>query len=277
MRDATLGDFLLPAGFARPALLAVLREGLVVGEAGRYAAGAVRDRRTTRRTPYASRGTFRGDPVILVPGFMAGDGTLSLMSRRLRQRGFRTYRSQIYANVGCTARAGEQLEARIEAIAGRRGGRVQIVGHSLGGMLARGLAGRRPDLISGIVTLGSPVLAPGAHHRSLTATVDLLTRLSRAGWPGLMSGDCVAGACARQSFLESQVALDPGVDFTSIYSRWDGIVDWRACLDPTATRVIEVRTSHVGMAIDPRVIDHVTAALTRPSTSVLEVDRGESA
>ncbi len=277
MSDGTLGDFLLPAGYARPALLALLREGLVVGEAGRYAAGVARSRRTTTRTPYASSGTFRGDPVILVPGFMAGDGSLSLMSRRLRQRGFRTYRAHIHANVGCTLRAAEELEARIEAIALRRGSRVQVVGHSLGGMLARGLAGRRPDLISGIVTMGSPVLAPGAHHRSLTATVQVLTRLSRAGWPGLMSGDCVAGECARQSFEESRLPLAPDLDFTSIYSKRDGIVDWRACLDPAASRTIQVRTSHVGMAVDPRVIDHVTTALTRPQVSVLEVDRGETA
>ena len=277
VRDSTLGDFLLPTGFARPALLAVLREGLVVGEAGRYVAGAARERRTTKRVPYATSGTFRGDPVILVPGFMAGDGSLSLMSRRLRQRGFRTYSAHIHANVGCTLRAAEELEARIEAIAHRRGTRVQIVGHSLGGMLARGLAGRRPDLISGIVTMGSPVLAPGAHHRSLTATVQVLTRLSRAGWPGLMSGDCVAGECARQSFDESRLPLDSGIDFTTIYSKWDGIVDWRACLDPAATRSIQVRTSHVGMAVDPRVIDHVTTALARPVVSALEVDRGETA
>ena len=274
--DTTLGDFLLPTGFARPALLAVLREGLVVGEAGRYAAGAARARRTGRRVPYASTGTYRGDPVILVPGFLAGDGTLSLMSRRLRQRGFRTYRSHIRANVGCTLRAAEELEARIEAIAHRRGSRVQVVGHSLGGMLARGLAGRRPDLISGIVTMGSPMLAPGAHHRSLTATVQLLTRLSQAGWPGLMSGDCVAGECARQSSEDSRLPVAPGLDFTAIYSRWDGIVDWRACIDPAA-KAVQVRTSHVGMAVDPRVIDHVTAALTRSAVSVLEVDRGETA
>jgi len=92
-----------------------------------------------------------------------------------------------------------------------------------------------------------------------------------------MSGDCVAGACARQSFEECRLPLRSEIDFTAIYSRWDGIVDWRACLDPAATRTIQVRTSHVGMAVDPRVIDHVTAALTRPVASVLEVDRGETA
>lgn len=281
MSDGTLGDFLRPEGFARPALLAVLREGLLVGEAGRYVVGAVAARRTVRRMPYAgttSRAeTYRGDPVVLVPGFLAGDGSLALMARSLRQQGFRTYRSQIHANVGCTLRAAEQLEARLEAIAARRGSRVQIVGHSLGGMLARGLAARRPDLVAGIVTMGSPMLAPGAHHRSLTASVAVLTRLSSAGWPGLMSADCVAGQCARQSFEESRLPLADDVANTSIYSKWDGIVDWRACIDPTA-EAVEVRTSHIGMAVDPRVIGHVARALwTAQEASVLEVDRGETA
>jgi triacylglycerol lipase len=52
------------------------------------------------------------------------------------------------------------------------------------------------------------------------------------------------------------------VGFTAIYSKRDGIVDWRACVDPAA-EAVEVRASHVGMAVDPRVIDHVLAALTR--------------
>jgi hypothetical protein len=52
-----------------------------------------------------------------------------------------------------------------------------------------------------------------------------------------------------------------GVDFTAIYSRRDGIVDWRACVDPLATPV-EVRSSHLGMAVDPSVVRAVRRALT---------------
>src|SRR3990170_986430 len=141
------------------------------------------------------------------------DATLSFMARALRQQGFRTYRSHMHANVGCTLNAAAQLETRLESIVIRRGSRVQIVGHSLGGMLARGLAVRRPDLVAGIVTMGSPVLAPAAHHASLARSVDVLVRLSRAGLPGLMSEDCVAGLCARESFEESQRPLPAGISF----------------------------------------------------------------
>jgi hypothetical protein len=143
-------------------------------------------------------------------------------------------------------------------------------------MLARGVAVRRPDLVSNVITMGSPMLAPGAHHVSLSASVDLLVRLSRAGVPGLMSEDCVRGDCARQSFGESRQPVPAGVGFTAIYSRRDGIVDWRACVDPSAVPV-EVAASHVGMAFDPRVIDVVSGALLRADVSAVEVDRGKSA
>ena len=276
--SSTLADFLLPAGFECPRSSAVLREGSAVLEAGRYAWRAAGGRRARRCTPYASRGGTRsGDPVLLVPGFLAGDGTLGWMSRALRAEGFRTYRSHIRANVACTLDAATALEARLESIAMRRGSRVQVVGHSLGGMLARGIAVRRPDLVSNVVTMGSPMLAPAAHHRSLATTLDIIVRLSRAGVPGLMSAECVGGACARQSFDESRRAMPAGVRFTAIYSRRDGIVDWRACIDPAAVPV-EVTASHLGMAFDPRVIDVVCGALLRADDlSAVEVDSGKSA
>ena len=278
---STLADFLLPQGFAVPHPAAVLRESSATTELGRYAWRAAADRRARRATPYASRtasrpGSRLADPVLLVPGFLAGDGTLALLARSLRAQGLRTYRSNIHSNVGCTRDAATQLEARLESIAMRRGRRVQVVGHSLGGMLARGVAVRRPDLVSNIVTMGSPMLAPGAHHVSLSASIEVLVRLSRAGLAGLMSADCVRGDCARESFGESRQPLPAAVGFTAIYSRRDGIVDWRACVDPAAVAV-EVSASHLGMAFDPRVIDVVAGALLRGDASVVEVDRGESA
>jgi pimeloyl-ACP methyl ester carboxylesterase len=273
----TLAAFLTPEGFSQPAVSAVLREGSAFSEAGRYAVHAFSTRGARRRTPYGSRPPRVSEPVLLVPGFLAGDSSLGPMSRSLRHQGFRTYRADIRANVGCTLAAAAQLEERLEEITQRRGSKVRIVGHSLGGMLARGVAARRPDLVAGIVTMGSPMLAPGAHHVSLARSVDLLVRLNRAGLRNLMAEDCVAGHCAQESFDQARAALPAEVEFTAIYSRRDGIVDWRACVDPVATAV-EVRCSHLGMAFDPAVIAAVSTAL-RPAVlpSVVEVDRGEIA
>ncbi len=260
--NSPLGSFLLPPGFNGPAGLAALaRESSTVVEATRLFRRSRTDRRTRAALPYAgSHKITAHDPVMLIPGFMAGDATLKAMSVFLRHQGFRTYRSQIHVNVGCTREQGDRLERRLEAIATRRGRKVTIVGHSLGGMLARGLASRRPDLVEGIVSMGSPVLAPGAVHRVLAWDAQMLSKLTRAGFGGMMGSDCFGGECARLSFEESQLPLHEDIAFTAIYSQRDGIVDWRACLDPAA-RHVEVRTSHCGMAVDPIVMDHVLGAL----------------
>jgi triacylglycerol lipase len=260
--NSPIGSFLLPPGFDGPSgVRALAREASTIAEGARLYGRARADRRARALLPYAgSHRVPAHDPVLLVPGFMAFDGTLKAMSAFLRHQGFRTYRSQIVLNVGCTREAADRLERRLESIAIKRNRKVTIVGHSLGGMLARGLAARRPDLIEGIVSMGSPVLAPGAIHKVLAWDAQILSKLTRAGLGGMMSADCFGGECARLSWEESHEELHPDVAFTAIYSKRDGIVDWRACLDPSAEQV-EVRTSHCGMAVDPIVMDHVLKAL----------------
>ncbi|GAA1917979.1 hypothetical protein GCM10009737_19260 [Nocardioides lentus] len=258
---AALASFLCPEGFAAPRVAALAREVRVVPEVGRAAVGSLAAVRGRRATPYAGCAPPRvATPVVLVPGFCAGDASLAWMARELRARGHRTHRSGIHANIGCTREGVDALERRVEAVAERRGSPVQLVGHSLGGMLSRGLAGRRPDLVAGLVTLGSPVQAPGAHHALLTLGVRTLTRLSSLGVPGLLAGDCVRGRCARRAFEEQTAPLAPGVVWTAVTSRRDGVVDWRACTHPSAVTV-EVTTSHCGMAVDPRVLAVVLEAL----------------
>jgi pimeloyl-ACP methyl ester carboxylesterase len=259
-----VADFLVPEGFAGPrGLRALAREASVVTEAVAYRRRAVATLAHHRATPYAERRDRHtvNDPVLLVPGFMAGDWTLALMSRHLRLLGFRTYRSGIVANIGCIDEGTQALERRLEHIAARRERKVTIVGHSLGGMMARGLAARRPDLVAGIVTMGSPIMAPGAAHTGLLAMVATLKRLEALGLH-VMGQDCTEGGCALRMWEESRLPLPEGFPFTAVYSPRDGIADWRACIDP-AGQAREVRTSHIGMALDPVVIDLVTETLAQ--------------
>jgi triacylglycerol lipase len=248
--------YLCPEGFRGPQGLAIFNEASVAMEATHLVARRLRDGVCARR-PEVDVDT---NPVLMVPGFMAGDYTLRALKRHLREQGHRTYCSQIRSNSSCLAETAERLESRLEAIAAKHSSPVTLIGHSLGGLLSRGLAARRPDLVGGVVTMGSPLLAPTAVHPLLLLDIQILLTLQRHGIGRFMSADCTSGECAQAMWQEAQLPISEELPFYSIYSRRDGIMDWRACLDPAAEH-IEVRSSHCGMALDPSTFDVVTDAL----------------
>ena len=201
-----------------------------------------------------------GRPVLLIPGFLAGDGSMATMTRWLRENGYRTGRAGIRANVGCSEENLARLETRLEALAAESGQRVAIVGQSRGGVFARVLAARRPDLVSGIVTLGSPTVRQLSAHPFVLAQILLVGALGTGKVPGMFRVSCLRGACCKR-FREDLLGEFPaGVGYTALYSKTDGVVDWRACLDPAATQV-EVRASHLGMGLNAEVYAEVGHAL----------------
>ena len=202
-----------------------------------------------------------GRPVLLVPGFMAGDGTLATMSKWLRANGYWTRRAGIRSNIGCSEKGCAVLEERLEALADRTGQRVAIVGQSRGGVLARAVAVRRPDLVSGIVTLGAPTVSMLRVHPFVLLQVGLVGALGTGRVPGLFSMSCLRGPCCAPFRADLAAAFPDDVRYTCLYSRSDGIVDWHACLDPGAGELVEVRASHCGMAVNRAVYENVAAAL----------------
>jgi triacylglycerol lipase len=201
-----------------------------------------------------------GMPVLLIPGFLAGDGSLGLMTQWLRRTGHHTRKAGMRANVGCSGAWAERLEDRLEELVEWQGRRAAIIGQSRGGSFAKVLARRRPDLVAGIVTLGSPQLQPLAVHPLVRLQVLAVGALGSLGAPGLFSRRCVDGDCCADFWDHSATPLRRGVGFVSIYSKSDGIVDWRSCLDPGAEHV-EVHSSHVGMAVNPDCYRAIASAL----------------
>jgi len=201
-----------------------------------------------------------GQPVMLLPGFLAGDNSLTLMTQWLRRTGHHTSKAGIRMNVNCSGAAVDCLEKRLERMAERHGRRVAIVGQSRGGQFAKALAVRRPELVSGIVTLGTPTYSPSSIHPLVRVQVFAVGVLGSLGTPGLFRRSCLSGDCCR-SFAEEVVAPFPeGVGYLSVYSRKDGIVDWRSCLDPDAEH-LEVAASHCGMSVNSRAYRAVADAL----------------
>jgi triacylglycerol lipase len=202
-----------------------------------------------------------GRPVLLVPGFLAGDRTLATLARWLRSNGYRTRRAGIRANVGCSEEACVRLEERLEALADATGERVAIIGQSRGGVLARALAVRRPDLVSGSVTLGAPSLAMLRVHPLVLLQVGVVGALGTGRVPGLFSLRCLRGACCNGFRTDLAASFPEEVRYVSVYSRSDGIVDWHACLDPAADEQAEVTASHCGMALNREAYEVLARAL----------------
>jgi pimeloyl-ACP methyl ester carboxylesterase len=203
----------------------------------------------------------RGRPVLLVPGFLAGDGSLSVMANWLRRAGYKPRGAGIVSNVDCSAAALRRIEPRLEQLVERHGRRAAIVGQSRGGSLARVLAHRRPDLVRGIVTLGSPLADPLAVHPLVRLQLHGVATLGALGAPRLFKRSCLDGACCADFWTDLAAALPDGIGSVSIYSRSDGIVDWHACIDPAADANVEIAASHCGMAVSPAAYRAVADAL----------------
>jgi len=246
-----LGDFLMhPTGFHPPVITAV-RENLSVFKV----AGRLLPHQRAETTVDPDR-----VPVLLVPGFMSGDFALAPMAEELRMRGHWTARSGIAPNVGCTRELADAVERRLEATAERTGRRVAVVGWSRGGTLGKVVTVRRPDLVASLTTLGTPNTDPLAVNATLAAQLQLLTRLSALGVPGLLGDDCLSGDCAREIKALLEQDVPDGIPYTALFSLDDGVIDWRACLDPQAD-TIEVSATHMSMGADPEVIDLVADLL----------------
>ena len=191
-------------------------------------------------------------PALLIPGFMAGDQSLSVLAGWLRRRGSPTSGAGMVLNADCAERAVAGVESRLRRLAARTGRPAVLIGQSRGGALARVAAQRNPELVCAVVMLGSPVVAPLDVGPAVISAVRSIAWLGDLGVPGMLSSECRDGPCCAAFREDLGAALPPRVRVVSIYSRSDGIVSWEACLDPGAEHV-EVDSSHTGMSVNVSV------------------------
>src|SRR5271154_2966865 len=199
------------------------------------------------RTPSRRRDAT---PVLLIPGFMAGDSSMTVLRRWLSRRGHRVSTSGIRANVDCAERVISRIEPRLQKLAAASGQPVFLIGQSRGGTLARSLAVRHPELVSGLVMLGSPVCDPLAVSGPVLRTVRWMAWFGDRGLPRVFSRTCADGACWEQFRDDLTAPLPSHIAAVAVHSHSDAIVDWHACLDPHA-EAVEVNSSHCGMSVHP--------------------------
>jgi pimeloyl-ACP methyl ester carboxylesterase len=229
---------------------------------GRLAGGVLFAASLVPQTLKPPRRRDRGLGVVLVPGFGCGDRSLLLAAAWLRRRGYRPAAARIGFNIGCTTDLVARIERRAEQHADATGGPVVLLGQSRGGWLSRLVAVRRPDLVLGLVTAGSPVLDPLGVSPKALRTARFLTRLSALGLPGLLTDDCFTGECFRDTKAALGEPLPAGMPALAVYSRLDRVVPWELCQDPCA-ECVEVRSSHTGMLLRPEFYAALESRLSR--------------
>jgi triacylglycerol lipase len=195
-----------------------------------------------------------GKPVMLIPGFLAGDWTLHTPFQWMRRIGYRPQVAGVTFNVMYSEVMLRPLIDTLRELRRRTGAKVSVVGHSRGGVLAKVLSHRKPDLVEQVITLGSPLNDPFDIHPLTMAGVRAahLYNVFRYGHP----------ASVEERFLRD-LAAEPRVPTTSVYSRSDGVVNWKACLRHDVN-AIEVPGSHIGLAMNPDVYRILAYLLPAP-------------
>lgn len=207
-----------------------------------------------RATPvYYGWGVPRGDQsgVVIIPGFLGTDIYLLELNAWLRRIGYRPYFSGIGVNAECpNLLIQRRLTETIDRARKETRRKVHVIGHSLGGIIARSIAHQRPQDVVSVITLGAPFRGTVAHGNVLRAAEAVRKRIQAEHGPNVLP-DCYTGHCTC-NFIDSLRRNTPStVAVTAIYTRSDGVVDWRYCLtgDPEVDR--EVAGTHMGLAFNP--------------------------
>lgn len=226
---------------------------LSLTEIPRALAALIRLPFNARRLARMPRG--KGDRVLVIPGFGAGDGSTAILRAYLRFLGYDVHGWGLGRNLGARTIGvhNERLIDRFDAL--RKDGReVHIIGWSMGGIMARMLARVRPEGVAQLVLLAAPFAGNPYANRAW----QLYERIS---------GHSLSHPVARAQIRQSK--LPPPVPSTSLYSKTDGVVSWTCCLEPEVShcRNIEVNSAHCAFGIDADILAHVAHVLACPPPS----------
>ncbi|MBI1736402.1 MAG: alpha/beta fold hydrolase [Candidatus Rokubacteria bacterium] len=211
---------------------------------------------------YRGDGVPRGDgaPVVLVHGFLTRGDYLSEMRGWLERIGYDARVAPIGWNTDCPDVLTNRL---LDVVAARRaetGRAVHLVGHSLGGVLARAAAARARDAVASVATLSAPFRGISVHPALNVAARIVRDRIHRERGAAVRPA-CFTFACDCPTVQAIDRPLPADLPQLAIVTRFDGLVDWRYCLDEATTRVVHVTASHIGLAFNAQAYEALAAHL----------------
>ena len=199
-----------------------------------------------------------GSVVVLIPGFLGSDQYLGDMFSWLRRIGYQPYMSGMGRNAECPETLAGRLIETVDSAYLESERKVHLVGHSLGGTLARSVAVRKPQLVASVITMAAPFRAVRAHPMVLGAAMIVRRRIlsERAVEP-----ECYSGFCSCDFLTSLRQPLADSIVEAAIYTKADGVIDWRCCVNDDPETDIEVQGTHVGLVFNSQVYRHVANVL----------------
>lgn len=202
---------------------------------------------------YYGVGVPRGDgsAVVLIPAFLCPDFYLAALHQWLWRIGYKPVFSGIGVNTECpNLLITRQLNHTIDRARAKSGRKVHLIGHSLGGVIARAIAAQRPTDVASVITLGAPFRGTVA-HASILGAADMVRKRILARHGSAVLPACYTARCTCD-FLESLGSgMPPSVLQTAVYTESDGVVDWRYCKTDVPAMDFRVSGTHIGLAFNP--------------------------
>ncbi|MGZ4814336.1 MAG: esterase/lipase family protein [Terriglobales bacterium] len=207
-----------------------------------------------------------GSAVVIIPGFLGSDTYLSQMHSWLAKIGYKPFFSGIGVNAQCPNLLIQyRITDNIQKALMTTERKIHLIGHSLGGIIARAIAAQRPNDIASVITLGSPFRGTVVHKSVLKAAEAVRRRILQAEGDGVLPA-CYTGRCTCDFLNSLRRKLPKKLRQTAIYTRNDGIVDWRYCLTGTKQDDFEVPGTHVGLTFNSTVYAIIAQRLAEAQT-----------
>ncbi|MBC2715633.1 MAG: alpha/beta hydrolase [Desulfobacteraceae bacterium] len=197
-----------------------------------------------------------GHPVLVLPGFLAGDSSTLALRAFLKYKGYKPHGWGLGRNLGRDVNSRHGISSRLlkraKQLSARYNRRVSLIGWSLGGIYARELSRAMRDDIRMVISMGSPFFY-----------IDVKTNATPMY--ELLNGN----HDRLNSALQQRLKTPPPVPSTAIFTRTDGIAPWEACHDHQHlldewTENVEIEGSHCGLGYNPLALWVIADRLAQP-------------
>lgn len=200
-----------------------------------------------------------GRPLLIVPGFLANPTSAVALEHILNNAGWTVRVAAVGRNAGPAISSVDACLRAIDSLIEATGEKVAIIGHSRGGQFGRVIAVEHPELVRQVIAVGCPMRTKYPKYLVVKVPAEVLDRIWRSGVLGRVDPQ-------EEEWVDSRryLPFPDSVELVSVYSRSDGVIDWRLCLDPAAVN-IEVTASHQGLFNSIGGVSGIARALGRHS------------